>query len=81
MTLSLVVGWSLLLQGCLTGAWVALVAVDTMRHHYATDESFEQSWTGQVGVNRKSSNVTFGPFERSWVAKQDQLGNAAHAFQ
>jgi hypothetical protein len=50
MTLSLVVTGSFLLQGCLAGAWVALVAVDTMR----------------------SSDVTFGPFEQSWVAPQDQ---------
>ncbi len=50
MTLSLVVTGSLLLQGCLAGAWVALVSVDSMT----------------------SSNVTFGPFEQSWVAQQDQ---------
>jgi hypothetical protein len=78
MTLSLVVTWSLLLQGCLAGAWVALVAVDTMWHQYATDESFEQSWVGQVGVNRRNSNVAFGPFEQSWVVRQDQLGDDAH---
>ena len=77
MTLSLVVAWSLLLQGCLPGAWLALVAVDTIRHNYATDESFEQSWVGQMGIYRKSSSVTFGPFERSWVASQDRLDNAA----
>ena len=49
MTLSLVVTGSFLLQGCLAGAWVALVSVDSMR----------------------DSNVTFGPFEQSWVAEQD----------
>ena len=54
MTLSLVVTGSFLLQGCLAGAWVALVAVDSM----------------------KSSNVTFEPFEQSWVAQQDQSSNA-----
>jgi hypothetical protein len=56
MTLSLVVTWSILLQGCLAGAWVALVAVDTMR----------------------SSNITFWPFEQSWVALQDQSSDAVH---
>ena len=54
MTLSLVVTGSFLLQGCLAGAWVALVAVDSM----------------------KSSNVTFEPFEQSWVAQQDQSSDA-----
>lgn len=54
ITLSLVVTGSFLLQGCLAGAWVALVSVDSM----------------------KSSNVTFGPFEQSWVAPQDQLSDA-----
>jgi hypothetical protein len=56
MTLSLVVTGSFLLQGCLAGAWVALVSVDSMR----------------------SSNVTFGPFEQSWVAEQDQSSDAVH---
>jgi hypothetical protein len=54
MTLSLVVTGTLLLQGCLAGAWVAAVSVDSMR----------------------SSNVTFEPFEQSWVAKQDQSSDA-----
>lgn len=54
ITLSLVVTGSFLLQGCLAGAWVALVSVDSM----------------------KSSNVTFGPFEQSWVAPKDQLSDA-----
>ena len=54
MTLSLIVTGSFLLQGCLAGAWVALVAVDSM----------------------KSSNVTFEPFEQSWVAQQDQSSDA-----
>jgi len=54
ITLSLVVTGSFLLQGCLAGAWVALVSVDSM----------------------KSSNVTFAPFEQSWVAPQDQLSDA-----
>ena len=56
MTLSLVVTGSFLLQGCLAGAWVAMVAVDSMR----------------------DSNVTFGPFEQSWVAEQDQSSDAVH---
>jgi uncharacterized membrane protein len=56
MTLSLVVTVSFLLQGCLAGAWVAMVAVDSMR----------------------SSNVTFEPFEQSWVAQQDQSNDAVH---
>ena len=50
ITLSLVVTGAFLLQGCVAGAWVAAVAVDSMR----------------------SRNVTFEPFEQSWVAKQDQ---------
>lgn len=54
LTLSLVVAGSFLLQGCLAGAWVALVALDSMR----------------------SSHVTFWPFEQSWVAQQDQSGDA-----
>ena len=56
MTLSLVVSGSFLLQGCLAGAWVAMVTVDSMR----------------------SSNVTFEPFEQSWVAQQDQSNEAVH---
>jgi hypothetical protein len=54
ITLSLVVAGSLLLQGCFAGAWVAAVAVDSMR----------------------SSNVTFEPFEQSWVAKQGQTSDS-----
>ena len=55
-TLSLLVTSAFLLQGCLAGAWVAVVAVGSMR----------------------GSNVTFGPFEQSWVAKQDQSSGAVH---
>jgi len=54
MTLCLVVTASFLLQGCLAGAWVALVAFDSVRN----------------------SNVTFWPFEHSWVAQEDQSGDA-----
>jgi len=59
MTLSLVVTGSFLLQGCLAGAWVALVSVDSMRSSNVT-------------------TVTFGPFEQSWVAEQDQSSDAVH---
>lgn len=48
MTLSLVVTGALLLQGCLAGAWVAMVAVDSMRSSNATFEPFEQSWVAQL---------------------------------
>ncbi len=47
MTLSLIVTGSFLLQGCLAGAWVAMVAVDSMRSSNATFEPFEQSWVAQ----------------------------------
>jgi hypothetical protein len=48
MTLSLVVTGSFLLQGCLAGAWVALVSVDSsMRSSNGTFEPFEQSWVAQ----------------------------------
>ncbi len=78
-TLSLVVTGSFLLQGCLAGAWVALVAVDTVRNSNVFVGSFEQSWVAQVAVNTtRSSNVTFGSFEQSWVAKQDQSSGAVH---
>ncbi|RPH78253.1 MAG: hypothetical protein EHM80_10685, partial [Nitrospiraceae bacterium] len=56
MTFSLVVTGAFLLQGCLAGAWIAAVAVDTM----------------------KSSRMTFGPFEQSWVAPKDQSSDATH---
>ena len=59
MTLSLIVTGSFLLQGCLAGAWVAAVSMDTTR----------------------SSNVTFGPFERSWVAPKDQAIGIAQTSQ
>ncbi|MEP6959657.1 MAG: hypothetical protein ABI980_13090 [Nitrospirota bacterium] len=79
MTLSLVVAGSFLLQGCLAGAWVALVAVDTIRGSNVTVGSFEESWVAQVAVNTKrSSHVTFGSFEQSWVAKQDQASDGIY---
>ena len=76
MTLSLVVAGSFLLQGCLAGAWVALVAVDTIQSSNVTVGSFEQSWVAQAAV--RNSNVTFGSFEQSWVAKQDQASDGAY---
>jgi hypothetical protein len=73
LTLSLIVTTAFLLQGCLAGAWVALVTLDTVRSSNDTVGSFEQSWVAQVAVNtRRSSNVTFGSFEQSWVAQQSQ---------
>lgn len=48
MTLSLVVTGALLLQGCLAGAWVAMVAVDSMRGSEVAFEPFEQSWVAQL---------------------------------
>ena len=44
MTLSLVVTGTFLLQGCLAGAWVAAVAVNTMKSSHITFWPFEQSW-------------------------------------
>ena len=55
MTLSLIVTGAILLQGCLAGAWVAAVSVDSMR----------------------GRNVTFEPFEQSWVAQRGQSSDAA----
>ena len=76
MTLSLVVAGSFLLQGCLAGAWVALVAVDTIQNSNVTVGSFEQSWVSQSAV--RNSNVTFGSFEQSWVAKLNQASDGAY---
>jgi hypothetical protein len=47
VTLSLVVSGGFLLQGCLAGAWVAAVAVDSTKGSNATFEPFEQSWVAQ----------------------------------
>jgi hypothetical protein len=76
MTLSLVLAGSFLLQGCLAGAWVALVAVDTIQSRNVTVESFEQSRVAQAAV--RNSNVTFGSFEQTWVAKQDQTSDGVY---
>lgn len=54
MTLSLVVAGSFLLQGCLAGAWVTLMAVDTMKSSHITFWPFEQSW---VAPRDRSSNA------------------------
>lgn len=69
MTLSLVVTGALLLQGCLAGAWVAMVAVDSMRSSNATFEPFEQSWVAQLDQssdavrNSKVTSVAVLPVE------------------
>ena len=77
LTLGLVVAGGLMLQGCLAGAWVALVAVDTTRNSNEPADSFEESGASQAGVNSsKSNNVVFGPFEKSWVAQQDPSGDS-----
>ena len=47
ITLSLVVTGAFLLQGCLAGAWVAMVAVDSTRGNDVAFEPFEQSWVAQ----------------------------------
>lgn len=47
ITLSLVVTGAFLLQGCLAGAWVAMVAVDSTRSKDVAFEPFEQSWVAQ----------------------------------
>jgi hypothetical protein len=48
ITLSLVVTGAFLLQGCLAGAWVAMVAVDSMRSIDVAFEPFEQTWVAQL---------------------------------
>ena len=58
MTLSLVVAGALLLQGCLAGAWVAAVAVDTMKSSHITFWPFEQSW---VAPRDQSSDAMRNP--------------------
>jgi len=79
MTLSLVVTGALMLQGCLAGVWVAVVAVDTIRNNRNVPvESFEQSWVGQVAVNSRNSHAVYGQFEKSWVAQQSPSGDATY---
>jgi hypothetical protein len=61
MTLSLVVTGAVLLQGCLAGAWVAAVAVDTMKSSHITFWPFEQSWVvprDQSSDAMRNSKVT-----------------------
>lgn len=68
-TLSLVVSGAFLLQGCLAGAWVALVALDSMRSSHVTFWPFEQSWVAQqdqssdVVQNSKVTSVAVLPVE------------------
>ena len=57
----LVVAGALLLQGCLAGAWVAAVAVDTMKSSHITFWPFEQSWVAprdQSSDAMRNSKVT-----------------------
>lgn len=69
MTLSLVVTGSFLLQGCLAGAWVALVSVDSMRGSDPTFGPFEQSWVAprdqwsDVVKNLKVTSVAVLPVD------------------
>ncbi len=49
MTVSLVVTGALLLQGCAAGAWMAAMAVDTMKSSHITFWPFEQSWVAPRG--------------------------------
>ena len=69
MTLSLVVTGSFLLQGCLAGAWVALVALDSTGSSHVTFWPFEQSWVAQQDQssnavhNSKVTSVAVLPVE------------------
>ena len=69
MTLSLVMSGSFLLQGCLAGAWVALVALDSTRSSHVTFWPFEQSWVAQQDQssdavhNAKVASVAVLPVE------------------
>jgi hypothetical protein len=69
MTLSLVVTGSFLLQGCLAGAWVALVALDSVRSSRVTFWPFEQSWvapqdqSSDAVHNSKVTSVAVLPVE------------------
>jgi hypothetical protein len=69
MTLSLVVTGSFLLQGCLAGAWVAAVVVDSMSSSKSTFEPFEQSWVAKqdqsndAPSNPKVTSVAVLPVE------------------
>ncbi|THI84960.1 MAG: hypothetical protein CAF41_011965 [Nitrospira sp. CG24A] len=58
MTVSLVVTGALLLQGCAAGAWMAAMAVDTMKSSHITFWPFEQSW---VAPRDRSSNAMRNP--------------------
>lgn len=56
MTFNLVVTGCLLLQGCLAGAWVAAVAVDTMNGGHITFWPFEQSWVATKDLSNGAMN-------------------------
>jgi hypothetical protein len=58
MTLSLVVTGAFLLQGCAAGAWVAAMAVDTMKNSHITFWPFEQSW---VAARDRSNDAMRNP--------------------
>ncbi|MBU6481946.1 MAG: hypothetical protein KGS09_15520 [Nitrospirae bacterium] len=68
-TLSLVVTGAFLLQGCLAGAWVTLVALDSMKSSHVTFWPFEQSWVAQQDQssdavhNSKVTSVAVLPVE------------------
>jgi hypothetical protein len=56
MTCSLVTTGCVLLQGCLAGAWVAAVAVDTTKGSHITFWPFEQSWVAAKGHSSDAMN-------------------------
>jgi hypothetical protein len=58
MTLSLVVSGAVLMQGCAAGAWLAAMAVDTMKSSHITFWPFEQSW---VAPRDRSSDAMRNP--------------------
>jgi hypothetical protein len=58
MTLSLVVTGAFLLQGCVAGAWVAAMAVNTMKSSHITFWPFQQSW---VAPRDRSSDAMRNP--------------------
>ncbi len=65
LALSLVVSGSFLLQGCLAGAWLAAVTVDAVQ-------------SGDSHDNR-GSDISFEPFEHSWVAPKLQSGKTSRS--
>jgi hypothetical protein len=69
VTLCLVVTGSFLLQGCLAGVWVGLVALDSVRSSHVTFWPFEQSWvapqdqSSDAVHNSKVTSVAVLPVE------------------